>query len=67
VWLEALESATQSVMGVGVVSAMVLKVMATHALDHGVSVDDYYGGARGKGWVTIGGMNGGLVCYIGEL
>jgi hypothetical protein len=54
-------------MGVGVVSAMVLKVMATHALDHGVSDDDYYGGARGKGWVTIGGMNGGLVCYIGEL
>jgi hypothetical protein len=40
VWLEAPESATQSVMGVGAVSSMVLKESArdcgSHSLDHGV-------------------------------
>jgi hypothetical protein len=71
VWLEALESATQSFMGGGGgLSAMVLKVLprdcGSHSLDHGVLDGDCYGGARGKSWGTRGGMNGGLACCIGE-
>ena len=70
VWLEAPESATQSVTGVGGVSAIVLKEPArdcgSHSPDHGVQDDGCCCGARGRGSGARGGVNGGPTCCAGE-
>jgi hypothetical protein len=63
VWLEASESATQSVTGVGGVSSMMLKEPArdcgSHTPDQGVQDCCGGGGAQGRGRCARGGVNSG--------
>jgi hypothetical protein len=70
VWLEAQESATQSVTGVRGVSLIMLKELATdcgsHSPDHGVLDNEYYCGARERDRGTEEGVNGGPACCTEE-